>query len=147
MTINNTNIPPRLQEIIVDFQSCEGREKLELLLEYAGQLPPLPGWLHGNQGQMDKVEECMTPVFVHAESTCAGMFFYFDIPPESPTIRGYASLLSQGLEGSSPWEILQVPAEFFLEMGLHQVLTNQRLQGLSAILAHMKRLATKAMSQ
>jgi hypothetical protein len=30
-------------------------------------------------------------------------------------------------------------------MGLHQVLTNQRLQGISAILAHMKQLAVKEM--
>lgn len=147
MMLINPNIPPRLQEIITDFQTCEGREKLELLLEFAGQLPPLPGWLQGEQSQMDKVEECMTPVYVHAESTCAGIFFYFDIPPEYPTIRGFAALLSQGLEGTSPWEILQVPADFYQEMGLHQVLTNQRLQGLSAILAHMKQLAAKAMTQ
>jgi cysteine desulfuration protein SufE len=136
-------IPPRLNEIIEDFQYCEGREKLELLLEFSEKMPPLPEWLEGNQDRMDKVEECMTPVFVHAEREGNNMHFYFDVPPESPTVRGYAALLSEGLGGSTPEDILQVPSDFYREMGLHQVLTNQRLQGISAILAHMKQLAIK----
>ena len=69
------------------------------------------------------------------------MHFYFDVPPESPTVRGYAALLAEGLDGLSPQEILAVPSDFYLEMGLAEVLTHQRMNGISAILAHMKRLA------
>jgi cysteine desulfuration protein SufE len=140
-------IPAQLRDIIEDFRVCEGREKLELLLEFSEKLPPLPDWLEGQQDHMDKVEECMTPVFVHAEQISGGMSFHFDIPPESPTIRGFAALLSEGLDGTSPEEILQVPGDFYQEMGLHQVLTNQRLQGMSAILAHMKQLAVKELNE
>jgi cysteine desulfuration protein SufE len=143
----NGKIPSRLNEIIADFQVCEGREKLELLLEFSEKMPPLPEWLEGEQDRMDKVEECMTPVFVHAERKGDRMHFYFDVPPESPTVRGYAALLSEGLEGSTPEEVLQIPGDFYREMGLHQVLTNQRLQGISAILAHMKQLALKELEQ
>jgi cysteine desulfuration protein SufE len=140
-------ISAHLRDIIEDFIACDGREKLELLLEFSERLPPLPERLEGKQDHMDKVEECMTPVFVHADRTDAGMSFHFDIPPESPTVRGFAALLSEGLDGASPEEILQVPGDFYLEMGLHQVLTNQRLQGISAILTHMKQLALKELSQ
>lgn len=143
----NGKIPPRLSEIIEDFQLCEGREKLELLLEYAEKMPSLPEWLEGHQDRMDKVEECMTPVFVHAEQEGDQMHYYFDVPQESPTVRGYAALLSEGLDGSTPEEILQVPGDFYQEMGLHQVLTNQRLQGITAILAHMKQLAIKELEK
>jgi cysteine desulfuration protein SufE len=149
LPVNNSNvkIPARLGEIIEDFQICEGREKLELLLEFSEKMPALPEWLEGQHDQMDKVEECMTPVFVHAEQQDNRMSFYFDVPPESPTIRGYAALLSEGLAGATPEEILQVPGDFYREMGLHQVLTNQRLQGISAILAHMKQLAVKQIDE
>ena len=147
MNNGTSKIPPRLNEIIEDFQFCEGREKLELLLEFSEKMPPLPEWLEEQHDQMDKVEECMTPVFVHAEQKDNRMSFYFDVPPESPTIRGYAALLSEGLSGATPEEILQVPGDFFQEMGLHQVLTSQRLQGISAILAHMKQLALKEMGK
>ena len=66
MTETNGPIPDRLQEIIEDFRWAEGREKLDLLLEYAQKLPPLPGWLATDHDSMDQVHECMSPVFVAA---------------------------------------------------------------------------------
>ncbi len=139
-------IPPRLSAIIEDFRLCEGQEKLDLLLEFAQQLPPLPDHLHSQRDAMDQVHECMTPVFVYAEHGPEGMYFYFDIPAESPTIRGYAALLCEGVQGTTPTEVLGIPSDFYLEMGLHKVLTPQRLNGISAILAHMKRLAVRELS-
>jgi cysteine desulfuration protein SufE len=75
------------------------------------------------------------------------MHFYFDIPPESPTVRGLASILRQGLDGATPEQVLGVPNDFFNRMGLDQVLSMQRMKGFSSILAHMKRLATVALGQ
>lgn len=145
MTESGT-IPPRLQEIIEDFRWCEGREKLELLLEFSEKMPPLPQRLEQSRDEMDQVHECMTPVFVHAEVEDGKMAFYFDIPPESPTVRGYAALLAEGVRGASPEEILAIPNDFYMDMGLHQVLSYQRMNGIAAILAHMKRLAVKRLS-
>jgi cysteine desulfuration protein SufE len=45
------------------------------------------------------------------------------------------------LNGATPEQVLGVPADFYQAMGLDQVLTQQRLNGISAILAYMKRLA------
>ena len=142
--MTENKIPGPLREIIEDFQFVEGREKLELLLEYAEKLPPLPDHLIGKHESMDQVEECMTPVYVDADLHNGRMSFYFDVPRESPTVRGYAAVMQEGLEGATPEEVLQVPSDFFMEMGLHEVLTQQRLNGISAILAHMKGLALKA---
>jgi cysteine desulfuration protein SufE len=144
MSGTKNSIPPRLGEIIEEFNLCEGREKLELLLEYSERMPPLPEWLD-RETNMDQVHECMTPVFVHAETDGGKMRFYFDIPPESPTVRGYAAILGEGLEGANPEEIIGVPNNFVQEMGLHQVLTVQRLNGIHAILAYLKQLATTAL--
>jgi cysteine desulfuration protein SufE len=133
-------IPPRLSEIIEEFSWLEGQEKLELLLEYSETMPPLPEWLD-KETNMEQVHECMTPVFVHAEDENGGMTFYFDVPPESPTVRGYAAILGEGLKGARPEEVIGIPAHFYQEMGLHKVLTTQRLHGIGAILAYLKRLA------
>ena len=54
---------------------------------------------------------------------------------------GVIEALGEGLEGATPEEVLKVPNDFYQEMGLDKVLTSQRLNGMSAILAHMKRLA------
>lgn len=137
-------LPQRLQEIVDDFNFVQGREKLEYLLQLAEQLPPLPERLQDKRDEMDEVHECMTPVFIHVEQENGGLHYYFDIPPEAPTVRGYASILQQGLEGATPQQVEAVPDEFYLQMGLQKVLTAQRLNGIWAILAHMKRLARQA---
>ena len=133
-------IPARLQEIVEEFSWCEGQEKLELLLEYSEKMPPLPEWLDRDTN-MEQVYECMTPVFVHAEIEDGGMVFYFDIPPQSPTVRGYAAILSEGLRGATPEQVANLPPNFYREMDLEKVLTAQRVRGIDAILAYLKRLA------
>ena len=138
-------MPARLKEIIEFFQLSEGREKLELLLQFAEQMPALPEWLQHDRSQMEFVPECMTPVYVHAELKDGRMTFYFDVPEESPTVRGYAALMADGLRGATPEQVLSVPGDFYQHMGLDEVLSHQRLNGIIAILAHMKRLAVEAM--
>ena len=89
----------------------------------------------------------MTPVFIQAEDQDGKMIFHFDVPAESPTVRGYASIMKQGLDGTTPEAVLQIPGDFFYSMGLHEVLTHQRLNGMSAILAHKKQLAVNALEK
>ncbi|NJP05583.1 MAG: SufE family protein [Chloroflexaceae bacterium] len=146
MNQTEARLPTGLQAIIEDFHLCEGHEKLELLLEFAERMPPLPDRFREHRNGMDQVHECMTPVYVYAETNDGKMHFFFDIPPESPTVRGYAALLSQGLAGVAPEAMLAIPSDFYHHMGLNQVLSPQRLNGISAILAHMKRLAVRDMT-
>jgi cysteine desulfuration protein SufE len=133
-------LPAKLQEIVEDFDYCQGREKLEYLLEFSERLPPLPERYAGKQ-DLHQVHECMSPVFVYAEQEDGRVNYYFDIPPEAPTVRGFASILQQGLSGLRPSEIQSVPNEFYLALGLQHVITNQRLNGMGAILHYMKKLA------
>ncbi|UCH61433.1 MAG: SufE family protein [Anaerolineales bacterium] len=142
MSDQNYILPPILQTIIDDFQLSEGREKIELLLEYSEHLIPLPEKWQEDRASMEPVEECMTPVFIAAEFGHEGLHFYFDIPPESPTVRGFAALMAEGLEGTMPEDVLRIPNDFYLSLGLEDVLTMQRLNGFSAILVHLKRLAS-----
>lgn len=139
------HIPPRLQEIIEEFQASDRTEKLELMLEYADRLPPLPLHLQGHTG-MEQVHECMSPVFVQSELIDGRIIFHIDVPAEAPTIRGYASLLTEGFEGLTPQEVLEVPGNFFEAMGLHQVLSPQRLNGITSLLAYMKRQALRLLA-
>ena len=145
MKSTSGTIPQKLDAIIEEFQFCEGREKLELLIQYAQNLAPLPAWLVDHRDHMESVPECMTPVFVQAESDNGKMFFHFDVPAESPMVRGFAAFMKQGIDGSTPEEVLQIPGDFYQDMDLQSVLTHQRLNGLSAILAHMKQIAVKSL--
>ena len=138
------NLPPKLQEIVDDFASMTREEKLETLIAYAETFPALPDRLKDKRDQMEPVPECMTPVFLFAEKGAdGGVHFHLDIPPQSPTVRGLASILSNGLDGSTPEEIIGVPAEFFLPMKLDEAVSQQRLNGFMGVLAHMKQEAVK----
>ena len=141
----NKLIPSKLLEIINEFEISVGREKIELLLQYADMMPVLPDHIQERHDAMDFVQECMTPVYVSAEPDGNGLHFYFDVPAESPTVRGFAAIMAIGLDGVTPRQVLDIPNDFFLQMGLEQVLTMQRLNGISAILAHMKRIALQSL--
>jgi cysteine desulfuration protein SufE len=137
-------IPPKLQEIVDDFASMSREEKIETLIAYSESLPPLPNWLKEERSKMEPVPECMTPVFLYGEKQAdGGIIFHFDIPPQSPTVRGLASILASGLNGSKPEEILSVPTDFFIPMNLQEAISQQRINGFLGVLAHMKQTAVK----
>jgi cysteine desulfuration protein SufE len=140
-------LPAKLQEIIDTFAQAERQEKVEMLIQYAESLPALPDWLQAERDKMDPVPECMTPVYVFGEQKDGGLTFHFDIPPQSPTVRGLAAILANGLEGCAPEEILSVPADFYQPMNLQEAVSQLRLNGFMGILAHMKQIAVRNMRQ
>ena len=95
---------------------------------------------------MEPVPECMTPVRLFGENQPdGGLIFHFDIPPQSPTVRGLASILANGLNGLKPEVILTVPADFFAPMKLEEAITHQRINGFIGVLAHMKQAAVRSL--
>ena len=145
MPNQNGFTPAKLQQIIEDFQWSDDREKAQMLVDYSENLPPLPQWVSADHDSMEQVHECMTPVFVQSEIKDGKIYFYFDVPKSSPTVRGFAALMQEGISGSTMEEVMQIPGNFFQPMGLEKVLSAQRMHGISAILGHMKRIATNSL--
>lgn len=134
-------LPARLEEIIDAFAWAEGQEKLQLLLDFSNRLPDLPAWLVGHREAMEPVPECMTPVFLFVEEKEGRLWLHIDVPRESPTVRGFAAVLQEGLSGSTAADILAVPEDAYEAMGLVEVISAQRMSGLYAMVAHVRRLA------
>jgi cysteine desulfuration protein SufE len=138
-------LPNKLQEIVDDIASMSREEKLETLIAYAESFPDLPERFKAEKEKMEPIPECMTPVFIIAEKdTNGGILFYFDIPKQSPTVRGLASILLNGLNGYSLEEIISVPADFYFPMNLQEAISQQRINGFMGVLSHMKQAAVKA---
>jgi len=141
-------LTPNLQEIVDDFASMTREEKIETLIGYSESLPSIPDRLKDQRDKMDDVPECMTPVCLLGEKQPdGGVQFYFDIPQQSPTVRGLASILASGLNGLTPEEILSVPADFFVPMHLQEAISQQRINGFIGVLAHMKQTAVKLLKE
>jgi cysteine desulfuration protein SufE len=132
-------MPPKLAEIVDEFVTAPRDLVLEMLLEFADAVPPLPADLAGHEG-MEQVPECQTQFFLKAVVQPDGsVVSLFDCPPEAPTTRAFAGILAEGLAGASAAEVLAVPADLYSRMGLAQAISPLRVRGVTAILARLKR--------
>ena len=131
---------PRLQEIAADFSSLPDGDRLQLLLEFSQELPPLPARYAEHRDLLEQVPECQTPLFLAVEVEAdATVHLFFDAPPEAPTTRGFAGILHAGLDGLGADEILNTPGEFSSQLGLQDLVSPLRLRGMAAMLVRIKR--------
>lgn len=132
-------LPERLQSIVSLFKSAPKPLRLQALLEYSRKLPPLPEKYVEHPEFLQMVPECASPFFLVTErSENGGVNMYFKVPEEAPTVRGYAGILHEALQGESPETILNVPDQFYMDMGLSELITPMRLRGMGAILMRLK---------
>lgn len=132
------SLPAPLAEVVSEFAEMQGQDKLQLLLEFSGELPPLPADLE--EAAMEPVPECQSPLFLHVDAGDPNKVrLFFSAPAEAPTTRGFASILAVGLDGQSREDILAVPDDFYSELGLAALISPLRLRGMSAMLARIKR--------
>lgn len=131
-------LPDKLQGIVSMFKSAPKSLRLQALLEYSRKLPPLPEKYVEHPEFMQPVPECTSPFFLVAEQDAGSVRLHFKVPEEAPTVRGYAGILHEALDGESPETILSVPDTFYMDMGLSELITPMRLRGMGAILMRLK---------
>jgi cysteine desulfuration protein SufE len=138
-------MPDKLAAIVDEFASASRDVVLEMLLEFSDAVHPLPPDLAGHEG-MEQVPECQTAFFlaarVEADETVE---VFFDCPPEAPTTRAFAGILTEGLEGATATEILAVPADLYQRMGLATAISPLRVRGGTAILNRLQRQVREQM--
>lgn len=136
---------PTLENLIPRFKAADRATRLETLLDYSRKLPPLPERLERERDRdTARVHECQTPVFLWVEVEEGGVRIHADVPRESPTVRGFISLLARSLDGAAPAEVAQVPDDLLDQLGLSEALGMTRTQGLTAILQRIKRSVAAA---
>jgi len=138
--VTTTVLHPRLQEIADEFGDVPESERLQLLLEFGQELPPLPARYATQRELLEPVPECQSPLFLAVEiSPNETVHLFFDAPPEAPTTRGFAGILHAGLDGLTADEVLATPSEFSSQLGLQDLVSPLRLRGMAAMLARIKR--------
>lgn len=130
--------PERLQRLVDLFAESPKQVKVAAMVDYADRLADPPPELV-EQGALERVHECQTPFYVTSEVDPDGrVTLWFQVPREAPTMRGYAGILADGLNGSTVEQILAVPDTFYTGMGLDEVVSPLRMRGMGAILARIK---------
>jgi cysteine desulfuration protein SufE len=140
------DMPPKLAAIVEEFASAPRDVVLEMLLEYADAVPPVPAELVDHAG-MEQVTECQTPFYLRARVTPRHTVdLWFDCPPEAPTTRAFAGILAEGLDGADADEVLAVPGDLYQRMGLANAISPLRVRGGTAVLARLQRQVREQLS-
>ena len=134
-----TTLPAKLAETREDFLALGVKDRLQLLLEFSNELPALPVRYAEHPDLLERVEECQSPVFMFVEVDHGIVHLYATAPAESPTTRGFASILAQGLEGLTVQEVLDIPADYPQSLGLAEAVSPLRVRGMTGMLARTKR--------
>ena len=143
--ITTSDLPDSLAEIVTDFAETEPAERLQLLLEFSSELPELPAKYADHPELLEPVPECQSPIFLVTEvddpdsGEQATVRLHFSAPPEAPTTRGFAGILSEGLDGQTAETVLSVPADLPLRLSLTAAVSPLRLRGMSGMLSRIQR--------
>ena len=147
MSESAEGVKKRLEEIVQEFSDLEPRERLELLLDFAENLPPLPPKYQAERDAgHNRVHECQTPVFLWVTLEDGKLRLYGDVAPEAPTVKGFVGILVEAFSGASPRDVLETDMNLIQRIGLAQTLGMVRMRGLSAILHRIREDVRKVAS-
>jgi len=133
-----------LDAIIQELSDADRQERIELLIDFARNLPPLPDRLAAHKDAAHRVEECQSPVFLFVELEGQRVAIHADAPIEAPTVRGFVALLVEGLNGATVEEVLAVRDTLIEQIGLPEILGMLRVRGLGGVLRRLRAEVTRA---
>ncbi len=129
-----------LADIVEQFRNSDFQTTLDMLVDYSDGLPPLPEkYIPALQNSDNRVPECETPVFLWVEVNDGKVEIYAHVPEESPTVRGFVSILVDAFSGASPNEVADAPTNLLNCLGLDKKLGTRRMYGLGAVYARIRK--------
>ncbi len=130
----------KLDDYLEEFEGLEPEERLEVLMDFGRELPPLEDEHLALYNRSDcQIKECQTPVYLHVGLRDGTIHLAAHVPEKSPTVRGFVAMLVNGLEGTQPTDVLQISDNMPERLGLREVLGMTRFRGFTGIVAHIKR--------
>mgnify|MGYP006076489785 CR=1 FL=1 len=127
------------QEIIADFDLFDdAMDKYEHIIDEGAAMTTL-----NEQYKKDHylVKGCQSKVWLHAEKR-VGLVFY-EADSNTVITKGVISLLVKVLSGNSPQYIIDHDLGFLEKIGLKEMLSSQRANGLQSMINLMKNYAEK----
>jgi cysteine desulfuration protein SufE len=138
-----------LTETIAEFADLDPRERLEMLLEYSENLPPLPDEYEQQRlAGEHRIHECQTPVFLWItllQNNLVQMHGW--VAPEAPTVKGFVGILQNAFHQQPPEVVLNAPNDLLKQLGLAEALGMMRTRGLSAVLFYLRKQVERAIEQ
>lgn len=127
-------------QLVEDLSFIEDRqERLAAVVDRARRRPPLPD---SARTDAHRVQGCISQVWVLGELDAGVLRFSFDA--DSPLVKGLVALLVDLYDGAAPADIVATEPTLLADLGITRDLTPTRQNGLAAVRARIKAIATAA---
>ncbi len=131
------SIMQKQARLVAEFESIpDWQERFQRIIARARTLEPLP---EEQRIEANKVRGCASTVWLHAEGDAAAVRYRAD--SDAILVRGLIALLLGVYSGHSAQEILASPPDFIEELGLNTHLSQNRANGLSAMVRQIQAYA------
>lgn len=144
--MTENDLPPALSDIRDDFLELDLADRLTMLLEFSDELPELPERYQDHPDLFERVIECQSPVYIFVDVDDDVVSLHATAPAEAPTTRGFASILVQGITGLTSQQVLNIPDDYPLTLGLTEAVSPLRIRGMTALLSRTKNQVQSKMS-
>jgi cysteine desulfuration protein SufE len=135
---------PTFEEIAETFRHAGADLRLDLLRDYARQLPPLPApYAEMRDAGVGGVPECRSAAVLFAEVEDERVLLYADAPREAATARAFLAILHEAFHEKAPATVRTAPDRPLDEMGLSDALGLQRKKGLRALYRRVQQAAAE----
>lgn len=127
------------QELVDEFALFDDPiDKYEHIISLGNELPPL-----NDKYKVDEllVKGCQSKVWLHSYEKEGKI--YYEADSNTVITKGIVAMLIKVLSGLKASEVVNHPLEFILEVNLHEHLSSQRSNGLTAMIQQMKAFAEK----
>ena len=133
-----TTIAERQSALVERFSEIsDWEERYREIIRLGRSLPEFP---EDQRTERNKVKGCQSQVWMHALLQDGNVVFVAD--SDAAIVRGLIAILLELYSGQPPQAILEAPPSFIDELGLGTHLSQNRANGLSAMLKQMKLYAT-----
>ncbi len=130
----------KLGELLEEFEGLDPEESLQTLIEMSQDLPELtPARAAEREDSRRLVQECQTPVYLWVDVLDDRVQLEAYVTERSPTVRGYVSLLVEGISDGSTREVAELPEDLLGRLGLAETLGMTRRRGFTGLLRRIKR--------
>lgn len=140
---DTSGLPDAVAELVEDLAALTPSERMDLLQELADDLPAPPDRLQGDPG-FERVEECQSPVHVLARVEEGVVRLYVDAPPSAAATRALAAILHEAVDGAPIEQVLGLPLDLPLRLGLGGTVSPLRLGGMAGMLGRVQRQLASA---
>jgi len=131
------------EEIVEEFSLFDDpMMKYEYLIDLGRQLPPMP---EAHKKEENKVKGCQSTVYLYSDFEDGRVRYEAD--SNTVITKGIISLLIRVLSGRKPEEVLAADLGFIDRINLRTLLSEQRNNGLNAMLKRMKDDAQKYLAK